>query len=746
MINYFKILLNLVTNSPYTVWTLVLSIYIGLCAYHKSQKSNSIIIFTAYIFNISLVLILKFLQLIVFDNVIIFILEIMLGLFIIAYVIQKTEYHRKDSLLLLLLKFFSILLLILFFNETLILSPAVLKKNDIISENKGIVKINTPNIELPPSDEFPADKSGTFDKQLDLNRLKEFFEIAKVNSVDILEKKLKLEAIKANAEALALHERNKLISIFEEVFRDEGRLYQQNKFPVLGRLFKYISTDIFGLHLIPRVTWLSPAEIAAAGAAAAAAKLALDLAQELAEAAALAGQLATATAAAAEAAAAAGQAKAAAETATQAVAQATAESLITQEILPPEFTENGFLDAANLQNKIDYKSFTESQILELRETALQETRQQLETLNQLQETKRTLNITNEDLKRFIEEVEESRKTSDKSKEAVRKVKEENEKTRNEQAKAAKKSHNKKHSTTSPQGTQPQPSHGTVSEDPEAATTAQQVADHEQQNLESTAARKKQLLEELENKRSEDEEDLNKKKKAAYDGKQAQKSAEKAVEEAQKAADNINLTKATEAAIAKKKMVDELNARAELARQSKQNEVDLAKRLSEAQETYDKADAILLQDISTIESDYRKEVTKRNKLIYPNWIKEDEDRMWDTHAAMLLTFKGIPERVKAMDARLAEDKGKATEMFWFAEINSTPKVTTPVRSSGLFEYLRSLGQMNTFSESQSFANGTTAVVAPVAVVAVPPETQAGQDGGAAGVGYASPHGAYESKGK
>jgi len=106
MINYFKILLNLVTNSPYTVWTLVLSIYIGLRAYHKSQKSKSIIIFTAYIFNISLVLILKFLQLIVFGNVIIFILEIMLGLFIIAYVIQKTEYHRKDSLLLLLLKFF----------------------------------------------------------------------------------------------------------------------------------------------------------------------------------------------------------------------------------------------------------------------------------------------------------------------------------------------------------------------------------------------------------------------------------------------------------------------------------------------------------------------------------------------------------------------------------------------------------------------------------------------------------------
>jgi hypothetical protein len=81
----------------------------------------------------------------------------------------------------------------LFFNETLdsMVTNAVLQKNEIISENKDIVKTNTPNIELPRSDEFPADKSGTSYKQLDLNRLKEFFETSIVNAVDIVEKKLK---------------------------------------------------------------------------------------------------------------------------------------------------------------------------------------------------------------------------------------------------------------------------------------------------------------------------------------------------------------------------------------------------------------------------------------------------------------------------------------------------------------------------------------------------------------------------
>jgi len=501
----------------------------------------------------------------------------MFVLLIIAYVIQKTEYHRKYSLLLLLLKSFLILLLILllmlFFNETLdsMVTNAVLQKNEIISENKDIVKTNTPNIELPRSDEFPADKSGTSYKQLDLSRLKEFFETSKVNAVDIVEKKLKLEAIKAaletvkaNAEALALHERNKLISLFEEVFRNEGHRYQQNEFPTLRKLFKYIPRDIFGLHLIPRVTWLSPAEIAAAGAAA---QLALDLAEELSEAKDLVVQV-TVTAAATAAAATAGQAAAAAQTAAETAQEAVQELAAQEEVQEAvqEVTEEVVVEEevaqevaetaqeADAQTVETEESQITKEILKLQKTqkALQETRQQLEPLNQLQEIRRAFNVKCDDLKRFVEEVKESRKASDKSKEAVRKVKEEDEKTRNEQAKAAKKSQHKKYSTTSPQQAQPPTSHGTISKDQEAVITAQQVAEHAQQNLESAAARKKQILESLENKRSEDDADLTRKKKSEYEGKQAQESARKAVEEAEKTADNINSTTAAKTAIAKKK--------------------------------------------------------------------------------------------------------------------------------------------------------------------------------------------------
>jgi len=127
-------------------------------------------------------------------------------------------------------------------------------------------------------------------------------------------------------------------------------------------------------------------------------------------------------------------------------------------------------------------------------------------------------------------------------------------------------------------------------------------------------------------------------------------------------------------------------------------------------------------------------------------------LWNKNAGEIAKIKGWPERVEWPRSRLAQESAKAREMFKLAEAESAAKkVITPLRTGGLFEYLRSLAQMNPATGSQASANGTTAVVppapvvAPVAVVAVP-EAQAGQAGGAAGVGYASPHGASESKGK
>jgi len=122
-------------------------------------------------------------------------------------------------------------------------------------------------------------------------------------------------------------------------------------------------------------------------------------------------------------------------------------------------------------------------------------------------------------------------------------------------------------------------------------------------------------------------------------------------------------------------------------------------------------------------------------------------LWNKNAGEIAKIKGWPERVEWPRSRLAQESAKAREMFKLAEAESAAKkVITPLRTGGLFEYLRSLAQMNPATGSQASANGTTAVVPPVPPVVAVPEAQAGQAGGAAGVGYASPHGAYESKGK
>ena len=118
-------------------------------------------------------------------------------------------------------------------------------------------------------------------------------------------------------------------------------------------------------------------------------------------------------------------------------------------------------------------------------------------------------------------------------------------------------------------------------------------------------------------------------------------------------------------------------------------------------------------------------------------------MWNKNAGEIAKIKGWPERVEWHRSRLAQESAKAQEMFKLAEAESAAKkVITPLRTGGLFEYLRSLAQMNPATGSQASANGTTGASP---VVALPAAT-AGQDGGAAGVGYASPHGASESKGK
>lgn len=121
-------------------------------------------------------------------------------------------------------------------------------------------------------------------------------------------------------------------------------------------------------------------------------------------------------------------------------------------------------------------------------------------------------------------------------------------------------------------------------------------------------------------------------------------------------------------------------------------------------------------------------------------------LWNKNAGEIAKIKGWPERVEWHRSRLAQESAKAREMFKLAEAESAAKkVITPLRTGGLFEYLRSLAQMNPATGSQASANGRTGASPVVAPVAVPAAT-AGQDGGAAGVGYASPHGASESKGK
>jgi len=154
------------------------------------------------------------------------------------------------------------------------------------------------------------------------------------------------------------------------------------------------------------------------------------------------------------------------------------------------------------------------------------------------------------------------------------------------------------------------------------------------------------------------------------------------------------------------------------------------------------------EIGATEIEFKQEATRRNKPKYPNWIKDDEDILWNKNGGEIAKIKGWPERIEWHRWRLAQESAKAREMFKLAEAESAAKkVITPLRTGGLFEYLRSLAQMNPATGSQASANGTTGASpvvapAPVAVVAA----TAGQDGGAAGVGYASPHGASESKGK
>jgi len=148
------------------------------------------------------------------------------------------------------------------------------------------------------------------------------------------------------------------------------------------------------------------------------------------------------------------------------------------------------------------------------------------------------------------------------------------------------------------------------------------------------------------------------------------------------------------------------------------------------------------EIGATEIEFKQEATRRNKPKYPNWIKDDEDILWNKNAGEIAKIKGWPERVEWHRSRLAQESAKAREMFKLAEAESAAKkVITPLRTGGLFEYLRSLAQMNPATGSQASANGTTGA-SPV----VAPAATAGQDGGAAGVGYASPHGASESKGK
>ena len=179
---YLKILSNLVTNSRYKVSTLLSSIYIIFRYYYKSQKLNSIIIFTFYIFNIIILLISNFFQLIVINYTTIFILESILGLFIIAYVIQKTEYHRKFSLLLFLLKPFLILIFILVIIFTwelidLLTINTLVKKDPVGLDSKLVIQTNKSDIILSPSPQTPIDNI------IKLNKIQKVFETFNIHQI-----------------------------------------------------------------------------------------------------------------------------------------------------------------------------------------------------------------------------------------------------------------------------------------------------------------------------------------------------------------------------------------------------------------------------------------------------------------------------------------------------------------------------------------------------------------------------------
>jgi len=171
-----------VTNSRYKVSTLLSSIYIIFRYYYKFQKLNSIIIFTFYIFNIIILLISNFFQLIVINYTTIFILESILGLFIIAYVIQKTEYHRKFSLLLFLLKPFLILMFILVIIFTwelidLITINTLVKKDPVGLDNKAVIQTNKLDIILSPSPQTPIDSI------IKINKIQKVFETFNIHQI-----------------------------------------------------------------------------------------------------------------------------------------------------------------------------------------------------------------------------------------------------------------------------------------------------------------------------------------------------------------------------------------------------------------------------------------------------------------------------------------------------------------------------------------------------------------------------------